>query len=68
MSNKEIAIDLHIGPATVKNHVHSILSKLEVHRRAEAAARVRQMHRRSATRDELHPKVHYAGDRVTQGV
>lgn len=34
LSNKEIAIDLHIGPATVKNHVHSILEKLNVRRRS----------------------------------
>jgi DNA-binding NarL/FixJ family response regulator len=41
MSNKEIARALHIGSATVKNHVHSILEKLHVHRRGEAAARLR---------------------------
>ena len=34
LSNKEIAIDLHIGPSTVKNHVHSILEKLNVRRRS----------------------------------
>lgn len=34
LSNKEIAKDLRIGPATVKNHVHSILEKLNVRRRA----------------------------------
>lgn len=34
LSNKEIAIDLRIGPATVKNHVHSILEKLNVRRRS----------------------------------
>jgi two-component system, NarL family, nitrate/nitrite response regulator NarL len=41
MSNKEIARALHIGGATVKNHVHNILEKLQVHRRGEAAARLR---------------------------
>ena len=41
-SNKEIASTLSIELPTVKNHVHSILEKLEVKRRAEAAARVRQ--------------------------
>jgi two-component system, NarL family, nitrate/nitrite response regulator NarL len=38
MSNKEIATTLVVEPATVKNHVHSILRKLHVHRRGEAAA------------------------------
>ena len=41
MSNKEIARRLRIGVSTVKNHVHHILEKLKVTRRAEAAARVR---------------------------
>ncbi|MBO9623869.1 MAG: response regulator transcription factor [Sphingomonas sp.] len=34
LSNKEIALNLHIGPSTVKNHVHSILEKLNVRRRS----------------------------------
>lgn len=34
LSNKEIANDLRIGPSTVKNHVHNILEKLNVRRRA----------------------------------
>ena len=34
LSNKEIANDLCIGPSTVKNHVHSILEKLNVRRRS----------------------------------
>jgi len=41
LSNKEIAKRLRIEVATVKNHVHNILEKLQVHRRGEAAARVR---------------------------
>ncbi len=41
LSNKEIARDLGIEIATVKNHVHNLLEKLQVHRRGEAAARVR---------------------------
>lgn len=40
MSNKEIAAALHIGPATVKNHVHKILEKLDARRRSAIAARL----------------------------
>jgi two-component system, NarL family, nitrate/nitrite response regulator NarL len=39
-SNKEIARSLGIEVATVKNHVHKLLEKLHVRRRAEVAARV----------------------------
>jgi DNA-binding NarL/FixJ family response regulator len=42
LSNKAIAQELRIGTATVKNHVHSILDKLHVRRRGEAAARLRE--------------------------
>ncbi len=38
LSNKEIAGRLYIEAATVKNHVHRILGKLEVHRRGDIAA------------------------------
>jgi DNA-binding NarL/FixJ family response regulator len=41
LTNKEIAHRLFIETATVKNHVHSILDKLGVHTRGEAAAKVR---------------------------
>lgn len=41
MSNKEIAAQLSIAVTTVKNHVHSILEKLKVHRRGEVAWVVR---------------------------
>ena len=37
-TNKEIGDELHLAEKTVKNYVSSILSKLEVARRAEAAA------------------------------
>lgn len=41
LSNKEIARQLGIEATTVKNHVHNLLDKLNVHRRGEAAARLR---------------------------
>ena len=43
LSNKEIGQRLSIEVRTVKNHVHNILEKLGVHRRGEAAARMRAM-------------------------
>jgi DNA-binding NarL/FixJ family response regulator len=36
-SNKEIAVHLRIEVQTVKNHVHNILEKLQLHSRREAA-------------------------------
>jgi DNA-binding NarL/FixJ family response regulator len=41
LSNKEIGRTLRIGTTTVKNHVHHILEKLHVTRRAQAAAALR---------------------------
>lgn len=41
LSNKEIAARLGIEVATVKNHVHNILEKLDVSRRSDAVARLR---------------------------
>jgi two-component system nitrate/nitrite response regulator NarL len=38
LANKEIARKLHLGPATIKNHVHNILQKLNIRRRGEIAA------------------------------
>jgi DNA-binding NarL/FixJ family response regulator len=43
LSNKEIAQQLCIELATVKNHVHNILKKLKVSTRSEAADRVRHV-------------------------
>jgi len=44
MSNKEIAARLQIELPTVKNHVHSILTKLKASRRGQAAAMLREEH------------------------
>jgi two-component system nitrate/nitrite response regulator NarL len=41
LSNKEIARHLSIGTATIKNHVHNILEKMQLRRRGEIAGRVR---------------------------
>lgn len=43
LTNKEIARDLIIEVATVKNHVHNILDKLNVRRRSDAAARLHDL-------------------------
>jgi DNA-binding NarL/FixJ family response regulator len=42
LSNKEIAAELVIEPATAKNHVHNVLRKLNVQRRGQAAALMRR--------------------------
>ena len=48
LSNKEIGRQLGIEAATVKNHIHNMCEKLKVHRRGEAAARVRAIARAQA--------------------
>ncbi len=48
-TNAEIAQSLHIEAGTVKNHVHSILKKLGVSNRQEAARLVDETHDRDAT-------------------
>jgi two-component system nitrate/nitrite response regulator NarL len=45
LTNKEIGRQLGIEAATVKNHVHNICEKLEVHRRGEVAGRIRSIAR-----------------------
>ncbi len=40
LTNKEIARTLHIALSTVKNHVHNILEKCQVHRRLDAVSTV----------------------------
>lgn len=51
LSNKEIARRLVIEPQTVKNHIHNILDKLQLHSRLEAVAYARD---RNLLRDS-HP-------------
>ena len=41
MKNREIGAELGLSAGTVKNHMTSILSKLNAHNRREAAARAR---------------------------
>jgi two-component system nitrate/nitrite response regulator NarL len=43
LSNKQIARQLGIVAATVKNHVHNMCEKLKVHRRGEVAAHTREI-------------------------
>jgi DNA-binding NarL/FixJ family response regulator len=38
LSNKEIAVRLHLAVDTVKSHVHNILEKLALHTRLEIAS------------------------------
>jgi two-component system nitrate/nitrite response regulator NarL len=45
LTNKQIGRELGIEAATVKNHVHNMCEKLHVHRRGEAAARIRALSR-----------------------
>jgi len=52
LSNKEIAQRLSISLSTVKNHVHSILDKLQVTRRGEAVALLRGETLRTRRRSE----------------
>lgn len=42
LSNKEIAVQLHIEIQTVKNHIHNILEKLHLDGRREAARYARE--------------------------
>ncbi|HTB67880.1 MAG TPA: response regulator transcription factor [Steroidobacteraceae bacterium] len=48
LTNKQIARQLGIVAATVKNHVHNMCEKLKVHRRGEVAARTRAILRTCA--------------------
>ena len=42
LSNKEIARELSLSTATIKHHVHGVLGKLKVARRAQAMRRVQE--------------------------
>lgn len=42
LSNKEIAVRLDIEVSTVKNHVHNILDKLQLHDRYSAVKHIRE--------------------------
>jgi DNA-binding NarL/FixJ family response regulator len=55
LSNKEIGRQLGIEAATVKNHIHNMCEKLKVHRRGEAAARVRAIARGRARPSAVAP-------------
>jgi DNA-binding NarL/FixJ family response regulator len=44
LSNKDIARRLNIGVATTKSHVHNLLGKLGVQRRAQVARWMRDHH------------------------
>jgi DNA-binding NarL/FixJ family response regulator len=57
LTNKQIGRELGIEAATVKNHVHNLCEKLEVHRRGEAAARIRAISRAqlSASAPDVNP-------------
>jgi two-component system, NarL family, nitrate/nitrite response regulator NarL len=48
LMNKEIARQLGIEATTVRNHIHHMCEKLKVHRRGEAAARIRALLRERA--------------------
>jgi two-component system nitrate/nitrite response regulator NarL len=54
LSNKEIAIELRIGPATVKNHIHNILEKLQIRRRGAIGAHFRARASLAAVLDDDH--------------
>ena len=51
LSNKEIAQRLGISMATVKNHVHNLLDKLNVRHRAQAVASLRRRELRAGAPD-----------------
>lgn len=55
LRNKEIAYTLQITEQTVKNHVHKVLEKLEVHRRKDAVRLAYRLGLLPEIRDPLAP-------------
>lgn len=51
-SNDDIALRLYLSPKTIRNHVSSILSKLQVQSRAEAVAKARDAGVGQPSRDD----------------
>jgi len=52
-TNKEIAVEVFLSDKTVKNYVSSILSKLNLRRRAEAAAFIAERRARAMDKEQL---------------
>ena len=52
LTNREIAEAIHLSDKTVKNYVSSILGKLEVQRRSEAASYVARAHARTPRQED----------------
>lgn len=52
MTNRQIGEEMHLSDKTVKNYVSSLLHKLEVSRRSEAAAYIARVKTNQATRDD----------------
>jgi DNA-binding NarL/FixJ family response regulator len=55
LSNKAIAQELCISPATVKNHVHNILEKSNLPSRSAIGGRLEQRHRRGSGNGRVAP-------------
>jgi len=56
LQNKEVAKELHISHATVRNHIRNILAKLEVHSKLEAVSLAFRSHWISAAEAPAEPE------------